>query len=62
MWSSDPLNMIVKENIVAIAPGNIGKFQLRFPPVGVNKRQEYLLNVDSNGKPWECLKFVVAYE
>ena len=60
--SSDPLNMIVKENIVAIPPGKIGKFQLRFPPVGTRKQQEYCLNVDNNGKPWECLKFIVTYE
>ena len=54
--------MIVKENIVAIPPGSSGKFQLRFPPVGMPKQLEYFLNVDNNGKPWECLKFVINYE
>jgi hypothetical protein len=54
--------MIVKENLVSINSGETGKFQLRFPPVEQPMNKEFLLFVDNNGRPWECLKFSVVYE
>lgn len=60
--SSDPVNMMVKEENVVIPPGTTGKLQLRFPPVKAGGRKMYWLSVSNRGEPWECFKFVVNYQ
>jgi predicted Rdx family selenoprotein len=62
LFSSDPGNMIIKENHVVIFAGQVGKFQLRFPPVREPCKKVYWLKVTNFGQLWECFKFKVSYE
>ena len=62
VFSSDPVNMMVKEEHVVVKAGEVGKFQLRFPPMDEPCYRVYLLKVLNFGQIWECFKFKVRYD
>lgn len=59
--SSDPTGMNTKEVTVLIPAQQKGKFQLKFAPQDSPCERRYLLYVDRNGEPWECMELIARY-
>ena len=61
LLSSDPTGMNIKEVTVLIPAQQKGKFQLKFAPQDSPCERRYLLYVDRNGEPWECMELIARY-
>jgi hypothetical protein len=53
--------MVVKNPDVTVASGKSCKFGLKFPPVPLPTKKEFILAVIRNGTPWERIKIIATY-
>lgn len=61
LWSSDP-GLVVKENIVIIAPGEKAKLKIKLEAVVSSQTKSFCINIDLHGEPWETIELVAIFE